>query len=168
VVVTGAGPQHLLKQDNPTVWELCHLRGGRVALREPASGRYLAAWNDGSMRLTFRLLEWETYELVIVGDPSSRRVAFRSVHDGRLLQAAPSERMWLGPACVAAELRPGHREVFHLVPVPPVAAGQAARYNTSEVTTLESSHRHALATLEHVLCDMCQPLLCVVLCMRGR
>jgi hypothetical protein len=101
---------------NSTVWELCRLHGGKVALREPASGRYLSARNDGNVRPLTHLQAWEAWELVPVGDCGSR-FAFRSVHGGRLLQAHPEKaHLVLGPAHRVGELDESNWEVFHLVP----------------------------------------------------
>lgn len=136
IMSDGWWPEHTAKprQQDRTVWELCQLKGGRVALRDPSSNKYLTACEDGSICPRHHLLEWETWELVRVGDPGSNKFAFRSAHGGQLLQAEGSSKwLRLGPACVAASLKETHPEVFHLQPVPEPAAGQAAPHAISEV-----------------------------------
>lgn len=114
MTLTGCGPQHspTPQQQSPAVWELCILHGGRVALRDPGSGRYLSARPDGSIRSMTHLLKFETWELVPV-DASGSKAAFMSVHGGQLLQACEKGVLRLGQPQTAAGLHAGHCAVFH-------------------------------------------------------
>jgi hypothetical protein len=129
----------LQRQQGPTVWERCFLSGGKVALRDVASGRYLSAQGDGRICTVVYLLACEKLELVPVGD-SGAKFAFKFeayLQGKRLLQAPSGEgRLVLEPVhsgCSASDVREGQWTVFHLQPAP-IPIADSPGYNTSEVS----------------------------------